>query len=932
MITARPYQRQALDALYAWFYANPLGNPLLVLPTGSGKAVILALLVQEALTRWHGTRVLMLTHVRELIAQNTDKMRLLWPDAPMGIHSAGLRSRATFEPVIFAGIQSVHQKAWHLGRFDIIVIDEAHLINPKAQGIYRNFLHEARIINPAVRVVGLTATPWRTRSGSLCHGDEALFTDVAFEVSMLDLIAQGYLSPLISKRMVTQLDVSGVPIRQGEFAPGQLERAVNKDDITQAALDECVHYGENRRKWLVFCAGVNHAEQVAAAMQARGIPTGCVTGKTPAAERDALIDAYRNGRLRAMTNANVLCLDSKTEILTEAGWVGIDDMTMQHRVANFESDSGRIWFDYPKLVVRRQREPHERMVILETKFRSVRVTENHRMLFTTSRAGEFRIVQARDIVGLAGYLPIAGHSDPVSVYVPQPTALSKTQRSRRISAAAYNLRKNGTSPVDARTLSETRHERRQSLRYTHPDELTLAECQFIGFWLGDGSIGRKKNSGLACTFSQSRTYPRVIAWFDRVLSECGFDHSRGEYPDRLSCGTVVWTVPRGTGFGPQARHGFFALTPYLDKCGTDLFSGLSVPQFDALLEGFMLADGLHGDANSLNDCVLRVAGTQKQLYDRLQALAVVRGWSASISRLAPPINARHSQQYSISFRRNAMRHVMTKFRLSFEDAPHLAERVWCVTSTTGNIVTRRDGKVTIMGNTTGFDVPAIDLLVMLRPTQSPGLFCQMAGRGLRKSVDKENCLVLDFAGNTLRHGPVDQIKAWIPKPNQNGPQVAPTRTCPTCQTILATAIRVCPECGYSFPVDLNPPHAAQAVDAPILSTDLTPRLERHPVHGVHYQQWPGRHGNPPTLRVDYRGPYMRIASEWICLEHGGMARAKAASWWAQRAPGTRIPATIDEALARQASLRRPAAIHVNVAKKYPEITGYDWTTEPTSHE
>lgn len=540
MITARPYQRQALDALYAWFYANPLGNPLLVLPTGSGKAVILALLVQEALTRWHGTRVLMLTHVRELIAQNADKMRLLWPDAPMGIHSAGLRSRATFEPVIFAGIQSVHQKAWHLGRFDIIVIDEAHLINPKAQGIYRNFLHEARIINPAVRVVGLTATPWRTRSGSLCHGDEALFTDVAFEVSMLDLIAQGYLSPLISKRMVTQLDVSWVPIRQGEFAPGQLERAVNKDDITQAALDECVHYGENRRKWLVFCAGVNHAEQVAAAMQARGIPTGCVTGKTPAAERDALIDAYRNGRLRAMTNANVL--------------------------------------------------------------------------------------------------------------------------------------------------------------------------------------------------------------------------------------------------------------------------------------------------------------------------------------------------------------------------------------------------------TVGFDVPAIDLLVMLRPTQSPGLFCQMAGRGLRKSVGKENCLVLDFAGNTLRHGPVDQIKAWIPKPNQNGLQVAPTRTCPTCQTLLATAIRVCPECGYSFPVDLNPPHAAQAVDAPILSTDLTPRLERHPVHGVHYQQWPGRHGNPPTLRVDYRGPYMRIASEWICLEHGGMARAKAASWWAQRAPGTRIPATIDEALARQASLRRPAAIHVNVAKKYPEITGYDWTTEPTSHE
>lgn len=252
MIQPRPYQRESLDTLYAWFRANPAGNPLLVLPTGAGKAVILALLVQEAIQHWPGTRVLMLTHVRELIQQNADKLRTVWPKAPLGIHSAGLKSRATFDPVIFAGIQSVHNKAWHLGRFDLVIVDECHLISHKAVGTYRTFLAEASKINPALRVVGLTATPWRTASGSLCHGDEALFSAVAHEVPMLDLIRDGYLSPLVSKRMATQLDVSGVATRQGEFVAKQLEAAVDREEITQAALTEVLDLGQERKKWLVF--------------------------------------------------------------------------------------------------------------------------------------------------------------------------------------------------------------------------------------------------------------------------------------------------------------------------------------------------------------------------------------------------------------------------------------------------------------------------------------------------------------------------------------------------------------------------------------------------------------------------------------------------------------------------------------------------------
>ena len=74
----REYQQRTIDQLYAWFEAGHHGNPCLVLPTGSGKSHIVAALCKDALQNWPETRVLMLTHVKELIEQNAEKMRLHW--------------------------------------------------------------------------------------------------------------------------------------------------------------------------------------------------------------------------------------------------------------------------------------------------------------------------------------------------------------------------------------------------------------------------------------------------------------------------------------------------------------------------------------------------------------------------------------------------------------------------------------------------------------------------------------------------------------------------------------------------------------------------------------------------------------------------------------------------------------------------------------
>lgn len=300
----RPYQRQAVDSTWAYLRAQP-GNPCIVLPTGAGKTIVLAELIREALTQWPGTRICVLAHVRELVAQNADKLQRYWPEAPLGIYSASLKRRDRFEPVIFASIQSVAKKAAQLGRFDLLLIDEAHRVPLRAEGQYREFIEGCRQFNPRLRIAGLTATPYRLGGGPVC-GPDYILNEIAYEARVGDLIREGYLTRLVSKAGIARADLTGVQVRQGEYARGQLEQACNVAEVVEAACDEIVALCAARRAWIVFCAGVDHAEAVSAALAARGIACAVVTGETAAGERDARIEAFQRGELRALVNVNVL--------------------------------------------------------------------------------------------------------------------------------------------------------------------------------------------------------------------------------------------------------------------------------------------------------------------------------------------------------------------------------------------------------------------------------------------------------------------------------------------------------------------------------------------------------------------------------------------------------------------------------------------------
>ena len=300
----RDYQQRSINQLYKWLGEN-IGNPCLVLPTGAGKSHVIAALCKDALQSWPETRILMLTHVKELIEQNAEKMRQHWPNAPMGIYSASIGQKILGEPITFAGIQSIRKHADKIGLVDLIIIDECHLVNHNDEGGYRSLIAELVKINPALRVIGLTATPFRLGHG-LITDKPAIFDALLEPVTIEELITKGHLMPLRSKVTTTQLDTTGVHKRGGEYIERELQQAVDTDDINQKVVAEIKSLAGERKAWLLFCAGVAHAEHVALELQKQGISAACITGTTTKNERERLLQEYKSGRIQALTNANVL--------------------------------------------------------------------------------------------------------------------------------------------------------------------------------------------------------------------------------------------------------------------------------------------------------------------------------------------------------------------------------------------------------------------------------------------------------------------------------------------------------------------------------------------------------------------------------------------------------------------------------------------------
>lgn len=302
----RPYQQKAIDQTLEWLSLND-GNLVCSLSTGAGKSVIIAEFCRYALQKYEGTKILMLTHVRELIKQNHDKLEKIWPQAPVGIYSAGLNKKE-IKPITYAGIQSIYKKHEELGHIDLVVIDECHLVSHKNEGMYCQLLNSLKEINPQLRVIGYSATPVRLGHGYL-HENSDLFHGMIEPVTIKYLIDEGYLCKLRSKFTDHHFSLEGVGKRGGEYIEKDLQLAVDTDKNNKTVVTEMLRYGNHksyRKSWLIFCTGVDHAHHIAELLNGCGVPTGVITGDTPKDERDQIIDDFKNQRLRALTSINVL--------------------------------------------------------------------------------------------------------------------------------------------------------------------------------------------------------------------------------------------------------------------------------------------------------------------------------------------------------------------------------------------------------------------------------------------------------------------------------------------------------------------------------------------------------------------------------------------------------------------------------------------------
>lgn len=320
IIENRWYQTGAVQSVFNYFESKN-GNPIIAMPGGTGKSIVIAQLIHRVFMMYPMQRVMMLTHDKRLIQQNAEKLQTVWPVAPLGIYSAGLNSRDMILPIVFGGIQSVskaiqrtledttdlrppHLK--HFGFRDLIFIDECHLLSPNEETMYQYTLAELRKINPFIKVIGLSATPYRLKQGMLTDG--GLFTDICFDITTMEsfarLIAEGHLAPLTPYPTETFIDLQLIGLKNGEYDQQKASKVIDTEEIVYSACAEMVKNTRDRKCGLVFAQDIENAEHINAVLQYMGLNSTVVHSKEK--KSDKRIAGFKNGEYDVIVNKDML--------------------------------------------------------------------------------------------------------------------------------------------------------------------------------------------------------------------------------------------------------------------------------------------------------------------------------------------------------------------------------------------------------------------------------------------------------------------------------------------------------------------------------------------------------------------------------------------------------------------------------------------------
>ncbi|MFS4411277.1 DEAD/DEAH box helicase [Providencia sp. T47] len=305
----RPYQQEAVDATVDYFrkQAHPA---VIVLPTGAGKSLVIA-----ELARLARGRVLVLAHVKELVEQNHAKYLAYGLQAD--IFAAGLNRKESQSKVVFGSVQSVARnlKAFD-AHFSLVIIDECHRISLNDKSQYQQIIQALQPNNPSLRILGLTATPYRLNSGwiyqyhyhGMVRGDEnCFFRECIYELPLHYMIKNKFLVPPERLDMpVLQYDFSQVSLTSsGIFNEQELNLSLKKQQrITPKIIEQVIEYAAPLQGCMIFAATVEHAKEILGYLPQNS--AALVTAETPAADRQAIINQFKNKELHYLVNVSVL--------------------------------------------------------------------------------------------------------------------------------------------------------------------------------------------------------------------------------------------------------------------------------------------------------------------------------------------------------------------------------------------------------------------------------------------------------------------------------------------------------------------------------------------------------------------------------------------------------------------------------------------------
>jgi len=316
----RDYQQEAVSATIKHFRKTDESG-VIVLPTGSGKSLVIA-----ELARLANRKILVLTHVKELVEQNHQKYESYGLTA--GIYSAGLKKKEIQHQVTFASIQSAARNLSDFNQqYSLIIIDECHRVNmankddikeseQQKLNQYQQIIHQLKTINPGIKLLGLTATPYRLGMGWIYRKhyrgivrseDPRPFEHCIYELPLRYLIKKQYLTePKLVDATIEQYDFSNLRENNaGEYKQSDINHILdNNHRVTQGIIEQVIELAQNRLGVMIFAATVEHAEEIKSYLP--DSQSALITGSTESKDRDQLIQGFKQQDIKFLVNVSVL--------------------------------------------------------------------------------------------------------------------------------------------------------------------------------------------------------------------------------------------------------------------------------------------------------------------------------------------------------------------------------------------------------------------------------------------------------------------------------------------------------------------------------------------------------------------------------------------------------------------------------------------------